>query len=716
MRDSEKPSNQQEPRVAGGSTADAFISYSRKDITFARRLHDGMQARGFESWIDWKDIPPSADWKREIKEAIERSDAFIVILSPHSVDSKTCSEEVTHAIENNKRLIPIVLGKLDPAAVPPQLAALNWIIVDPEGELEAALDALSGALRTDLLWVKAHTRYQNLALEWQRRDEGQAYLLRGRELAEAEDWIAQAAGKEPPPTALHNRFLLASRLAASRTRRNQMIGVATALILTVALAITALLQRSQAVSAAAVRSTAEADALAEAASRATAEVLAIEEGFQRATAEANALEEEREAQQQYALASSRFLAGEAMRNIDPQNLDLALLLSVSASQHSDTDEARESLLKTLSFRPHLLRILHINSKRFYDLYLGGDGLAFSPDGSVLASGAQKYAITLWDLESGQILGSLLEGAESAVDVLAYSPDGTLLAAGDQHSAITVWRMPEGELLTHFELPDIESQLGSVSGLAFSPDGSFLIASDLRGPFSVWDTDDFSLIRTWENPHYRPWAISISPDGRILASVHETDRVVLWDIATGEQIGEPLPFGAHTRSVAFSADGRFVAAAGGRVALWDTASGEPIPSPIDDFAGLSLLTLMTYQDPDGQTDRIVVEINEEVQVFDLQSLTWIGEPLPVDQDGSLARIASSENYQLLATNSGVGTVFVYAFDPLLPELDPQSDVLSTLTLAELQARACRIANRNLTAQEWETYLAGEPYARICPDLP
>ena len=265
--------------------ADAFISYSRKDLAFARRLHEGMQDSGFESWIDWKDIPPSADWKREIKAAIEQSDAFIVILSSHSVDSSTCSEEVAHAIENNKRLIPIVLGDLDAQSVPPQLAALNWIIVDPEGDLEVALDTLSQALRTDLQWVKAHTRYQNRALEWERQYEGRAYLLRGRELEEAEDWIAKAGGKEPPPTALHNRFLLASRLGASRARRNRMIGVAAALALTLTLGITALFQRSQAMSASAVRSTAEANALAEASSRATAEVLAIEEGVQRATAE-----------------------------------------------------------------------------------------------------------------------------------------------------------------------------------------------------------------------------------------------------------------------------------------------------------------------------------------------------------------------------------------------------------------------------------------------
>ena len=41
---------------------DVFISYSRKDITFVRLLHDALKENGLETWIDWQDIPPSADW------------------------------------------------------------------------------------------------------------------------------------------------------------------------------------------------------------------------------------------------------------------------------------------------------------------------------------------------------------------------------------------------------------------------------------------------------------------------------------------------------------------------------------------------------------------------------------------------------------------------------------------------------------------------------
>ena len=46
--------------------ADVFISYSRKDIAFARILHKALKDNAFETWIDWQDIPPSTDWLAEV--------------------------------------------------------------------------------------------------------------------------------------------------------------------------------------------------------------------------------------------------------------------------------------------------------------------------------------------------------------------------------------------------------------------------------------------------------------------------------------------------------------------------------------------------------------------------------------------------------------------------------------------------------------------------
>ncbi|MGB3701967.1 MAG: toll/interleukin-1 receptor domain-containing protein, partial [Anaerolineales bacterium] len=60
--------------------SDVFISYSRKDIAFARLLHNALDESELETWIDWQDIPPSADWLAEVYEAIEAADTFIFVI------------------------------------------------------------------------------------------------------------------------------------------------------------------------------------------------------------------------------------------------------------------------------------------------------------------------------------------------------------------------------------------------------------------------------------------------------------------------------------------------------------------------------------------------------------------------------------------------------------------------------------------------------------
>ena len=112
--------------------SDVFISYSRKDIAFARLLHKSLKDNQLETWVDWQDIPPSADWLAEVYTAIENSDALIFIISDTSLASDICSLEIAHAAKHNKRLIPIVIHEIEPGNVPPVLSVLNWIFFDDE--------------------------------------------------------------------------------------------------------------------------------------------------------------------------------------------------------------------------------------------------------------------------------------------------------------------------------------------------------------------------------------------------------------------------------------------------------------------------------------------------------------------------------------------------------------------------------------------------------
>jgi hypothetical protein len=112
---------------------EVFISYSRKDAAFVRRLDEALKSRGREAWVDWEDIRPTEEFMQAIYAAIEGADTFIFVLTPDSVVSVACGQEIAHAAANNKRMVPIVARDVKANTVPEALAKLEWIFTaEPE--------------------------------------------------------------------------------------------------------------------------------------------------------------------------------------------------------------------------------------------------------------------------------------------------------------------------------------------------------------------------------------------------------------------------------------------------------------------------------------------------------------------------------------------------------------------------------------------------------
>src|SRR5512147_2738956 len=146
--------------------AKVFVSYSRKDITFAKQLTAELQKSDLDFWIDWDDIPPSVDWWKEIEKGIEEADIFLFLLSPDSGSSRVCRQEIEHAVKNGKRLIPVVVRNVPASEAPPELRVLNWIYLREEDNFRAGFSKLIQAIKTDYAWVQVHRRLQVRALEW----------------------------------------------------------------------------------------------------------------------------------------------------------------------------------------------------------------------------------------------------------------------------------------------------------------------------------------------------------------------------------------------------------------------------------------------------------------------------------------------------------------------------------------------------------------------
>jgi hypothetical protein len=122
---------------------DIFISYSRKDKLFAhQQLHKVLiEEKKLDVWIDKEDIPVGEDFINEINPAIRAADNFVFVISPDSVISSYCAEELHYALEVKKRIIPVMWRFVQPCDMDEALQRLNWIRVDEDG-FEQSLEKL----------------------------------------------------------------------------------------------------------------------------------------------------------------------------------------------------------------------------------------------------------------------------------------------------------------------------------------------------------------------------------------------------------------------------------------------------------------------------------------------------------------------------------------------------------------------------------------------
>src|SRR5271166_5239382 len=189
--------------------AEVFISYARTDQGFARDLNSALQKLKRDTWIDWRSIPDSAQWRAEIFAAVEAADNFLFIISPDSLGSQMCGEEVTHAVANKKRIITILYHPADYDELLPGLKEIQWINY-PELGFEPTFQRLITAIDTDLEWVRQHTRFGLRATEWEVTGHDDSFLLHGLELREAIRWLEKAATiKSLQPTEVHALYVRA---------------------------------------------------------------------------------------------------------------------------------------------------------------------------------------------------------------------------------------------------------------------------------------------------------------------------------------------------------------------------------------------------------------------------------------------------------------------------------------------------------------------------
>jgi WD40 repeat protein len=127
--------------------------------------------------------------------------------------------------------------------LPQPLQSIQW--VDFVADAARGADEVGTALKTDLEWIREHTRLLVRAREWIAAERDNGPLLRGKDLVRAEAWFATSAGKQPAPAALHAELIATSRKRATTTQRRLVSALSIGLVVTITLAVVAVLQSNE---------------------------------------------------------------------------------------------------------------------------------------------------------------------------------------------------------------------------------------------------------------------------------------------------------------------------------------------------------------------------------------------------------------------------------------------------------------------------------------
>lgn len=554
-----------EDKATTRKTASLMISYSRKDKEFVKQLYDGLMAQGFspeDIWVDWEGIPLSADWMAEITKGIQSSNAFIFVISPDSVISDVCHKEIELAAESNKRFIPILYREPGrDAKLHEKISSHNWVFIRDEKELETTLPALVEAINTDLDWLAQHTRLFNRAKEWRDKSRNDSYLVRGKDLQDAETFISEGAtGKEPPPTPLHVEYVKAAqKYAASVRRRNRIIAAVVGVAL-FALTIFSLFQWSEAAKNRDIAIANEAEANIQ---RAIAE-----ENEKAATkAQEEAEFEKANAEKRRRIANSYALASEAV-NQRNNNTQLSLMLALLSIRETEVDkvvlpESKSALFSSLNM-PNVLRTWNASSIVWVT--------AYDPTGAYIAFGDDAGDVQIIDVKSRELVRSLSQigGAISGLD---FNSNGSRLAVSSLDGTAFVFEVETGMEL--FQLAGHGD--ARIHDIDFSPNDQWIATAGGDGSVKIWHADGGNLKVSLVRHEQKVNDVEFSPDSTRLISGSYDDTAIIWDVENDSVLFILRPADDEdVESVAFDPDGSRVMTGGYKtVALWDAFSGSMI---------------------------------------------------------------------------------------------------------------------------------------------